>query len=139
MSERRQVYYNDTLKNYNKVRENCRYMSLDDMKASAEKIYSSSYLKSLYETAFDGVLIDKGTYIRFYSDDDWMYQNVSATEFDISERIYDYSSMKIIDPSDGEYVNIEIDSYTPEKKSVQTVTLSFVYENGNWYLDSPTY
>ena len=62
-----------------------------------------------------------------------------ATDFELSERIYDYSSMKIVKPSNGEYVNITIDTYTLEDKTVKNISLTFVYERGDWYLDSPTY
>ena len=78
-------------------------------------------------------------YMRYLETSDWMYQSISATDFDLSERIFDYSSMEIVKPSNGEYMNVTIDSYSLRDKKVKTITLSFIYERGNWYLDSPTY
>ena len=134
------VYYDDEYTAYNKVMENTRFKSIDDMKKAAERVYSENYLDAIYETAFEGYMTGSSSaYMRFLETSDWMYQSISATDFDLSERIYDYSSMKIVKPSNGEYLNITIDTYTLRNKKVKTITLSFIYERGNWYLDSPTY
>ena len=47
--------------------------------------------------------------------------------------------MKIVKPSSDEYINVTLESYTLEDRTRIEVTLSFKYERGNWYLDSPTY
>lgn len=134
------VYYEDEYTAYNKVMENSRFKSIDDMKKAAERVYSENYLDAIYETAFEGYMTGgSSAYMRFLETSDWMYQSISATDFDLSERIYDYSSMEIVKPSNGEYLNITIDTYTLRDKKVKTITLSFIYERGNWYLDSPTY
>lgn len=140
LADRRGVYYNDSLTSYDHVMENARYISIEDMKYQAEKIYSSEYVTGLYESAFDGIMTGTAqAYLRFYDNGDWLYQNANATNFELSERIYDYSTMKIVKPSNAEYVNIEIESYTLKDSKRKVISLSFVYENGNWYLDSPTY
>jgi hypothetical protein len=77
--------------------------------------------------------------VRFYDNGEWLYQNTNATDFGLSERIYDYSTMKIVEPSVADYVNVSVESYSLSDPTVREVFLSFVYENGNWYLDSPTY
>lgn len=134
------VYYDDEYTAYNKVMENTRFKGIDDMKKAAERVYSENYLDAIYETAFDGYMTGSSSaYMRFLETSDWMYQSISATDFDLSERIFDYSSMEIVKPSNGEYMNVTIDSYSLRDKKVKTITLSFIYERGNWYLDSPTY
>lgn len=140
LAERRGVYYNDRMTSYNHVMENARYISIEDMKYQAERIYSSEYVAGIYESAFDGIMTGTAqAYLRFYDNGDWLYQNVNAMDFEFSERIYDYSTMKIVKPSNAEYVNVEIESYTLKDSKRKVISLSFVYENGNWYLDSPTY
>ena len=140
LAEQKGVYYNDTLTSYDKVMENSRYLSIDEIKERSEEIYSTEYLAALYETAFDGIMTGSSSaYLRFFESADWIYQNTYATDFDLSERIYDYSTMQIVTPSNNEYVNVIIDSYTLKDRKVKTVSLTFVYERGNWYLDSPTY
>lgn len=134
------IYYDDEYTAYNKVMENTRFKSIDDMKKAAERVYSENYLDAIYETAFEGYMTGSSSaYMRFLETSDWMYQSISATDFDLSERIFDYSSMEIVKPSNGEYMNVTIDTYTLRDKRVKTITLSFIYERGNWYLDSPTY
>ena len=140
LSDKKGVYYDDKYTTYERVMENSRYLTVNEIKEKAEKIYSTEYLKAMYETAFQGVMTGSSSaYMRFYESEDWLYQNLYATDFDLSERIYDYSSMQIVKPSNSEYVNITIDTYTLEDKTVKNISLTFVYENGDWYLDSPTY
>lgn len=47
--------------------------------------------------------------------------------------------MKMIDPSSADYINVSVESYSLADNVRRVVYLSFAYENGNWYLDSPTY
>ena len=134
------VYYNDQYPAYNRVMEISSYLTIDEMKQKSNEIYSTEYMADLYETAFDGVMTGSSSaYLRFLETSDWIYQNRYATDYNLSKRIYDYSTMKIVKPSNSEYVNITIDSYTLEDRTVKSVLLTFVYERGNWYLDSPTY
>ena len=140
LSDKKGVYYDDKYTTYERVMENSRYLTVNEIKERSERIYSTEYLKAMYETAFEGVMTGSSSaYIRFYESENWLYQNLYATDFELSERIYDYSSMKIIKPSNGEYVNITIDTYTLEDKTVKNISLTFVYERGDWYIDSPTY
>lgn len=140
LSDRLGVYFNDEIVGYNRVIEGTSYLTVDSIKQKAERVYSSDYLSALYETAFDGVMTgNTSAYLRFYDDGNWLYQNILATDFELAERIYDYSTMEIVKPSNNEYINIRIESYTLENDIREIVNLSFIYENGSWYLDSPTY
>lgn len=141
LSERQMVYYNDKVSGYNKVLlDNSEYLSIDDIKSAADKIFSDEYLSELYESAFDGIMVnDSNAYVRFYDNTEWLYQNINAGEFSLSERIYDYSTMEIVKPSNSKYVTVSIESYTLKDPKRRTVDLTFVYENGDWFLDSPTY
>ena len=107
---------------------------------SIERIYSKEYSADIYESAFDGIMTGAASaYVRFYDNGSNLCQNKNASVFNITERIYDYSSMTMVEPSSGDYVNIEIDSYTVDDPTVQRLKLSFVFQNNNWYLDSPSY
>lgn len=140
ISERKKVYFDDKLTGYDRVMENTDYLTIDEIKASAELVFSEDYLSDFYESAFDGIMTGSSSaYVRFYDDTEWLYQNVNATVFALSERIYDYSTMNIIDPSSDTYVNISVESYSLADPTRRTVYLSFVFENGNWFLDTPSY
>jgi hypothetical protein len=54
-------------------------------------------------------------------------------------RVYDYASMEIMKGSTSTYMRVAIPSYTESHPNEwKTVYLAFVYENGDWYLDSPS-
>lgn len=134
------VYYDDQYTAYNRALESGRYLSVDHMKEEAEKIYSEEYLKAIYETAFDGFMTGSSSaYLRFLETNEWLFQNRDAVDFDLSERIYDYSTIEIVKPSSDKYINITIESYTLDDQKREKISLSFTFERGNWYLDTPTY
>ncbi len=140
LAERRAVYSSDNISGYSKVTEDTELFSVDRIKEATEKIYSEEYRNAIYETAFDGVVTGMaGAYLRFYEYNGILYQNISAPDFGLSERIYDYSTMKINEGSREDYVHIEVKSYSLEDMTPRTIYLSFVYENNDWYLDAPTY
>jgi hypothetical protein len=134
------VYYDDKYTAYNRALESGRYLSVDHMKEEAEKIYSEEYLAAIYETAFDGFMTgNSSAYLRFLETNEWLFQNRDAVDFKLSERIYDYSTIEIVKPSSNKYINITIETYTIDNPKRETITLSFTFERGNWYLDTPTY
>ncbi len=140
LSNRLGIYYNEDLVSYNKVSEFSSFEYIDTIKAKSATVYSESYLSALYETAFEGVMTGNASaYLRFYEHAGELYQSMLAKDFGIRERIYDYSTMRIIRPSNSRYINVIIESYTVENPKRVEVNLSFIYERGNWYLDSPTY
>lgn len=140
ISDRREVYFGYTKSNYNIVMENSKYYSVEMIKQKAESVYSTNYLNAIYETAFDGVLYDGGSYLRFYSEGDTLYQNAGINVYELEDRIYDYSTMKIVKPSNEKRVNVEIESYVASNPDARrTIVIAFQNENGQWYLDGPTY
>lgn len=140
LSDRKMVYFIDDIAGYNRIMDNSPYFSIDEIKQACENVYSTDYREDLYESAFDGVMTgETSAYVRFYDNGQWLCQNVNATDFKLSERIYDYSTMSVIEPYTEDYINVCIESYTLADPTRRTVYLSFIYENGNWYLDSPTY
>lgn len=140
ISDMRGIYFGYTKSTYDVVMDNSKYSSIAELKAVAEKIYSTNYLEAIYETAFDGVLYDGGSYLRFYSEGDSLYQNEGINIYELEKRVYDYSTMKIVRPSDNDRVNIEIESFLVSAPEIRrTINLAFQNENGEWYLDSPTY
>ena len=140
ISNRKKVYYYNSFGNYDIVTEHSEYQTPEAIKMAAEKVYSKEYTSAIYESAFDGIMTGSASaYVRFYDSADGFMQNTNATDFKLEERIYDYSTMKLIDPSNADYINVEIDSYTLSDNEVKKIYLSFIYENENWYLDSPSY
>ena len=140
ITEKRQIYYGISQSVYDLSMEQSKYYSTDSVKAEAEKIYSSRYLDALYETAINGVLVADGSYLRFYEEGSKFYQATNADSFEYQRKVYDFSTMKIVKPSDDDYVTVEIDAYdVGMSHKPRTITITFVKEGDTWYLDSPTY
>ena len=119
-----------------------KYVTVNDIKAAAEQVYSASYLMSIYETMFVGY-IEKGVndiiYARYYDSPDGLKMLKESDVWITEKRIYNYDSMEIVRPSKANRITVEIDSYLEGSGEHLTVRLSLVKQDGEWYLDSPTY
>lgn len=140
LSDRKMIYVDDSVSGYDRLSENSQHITIDSIKYAAEQVYSEEYLAAVYEGAFEGILTgNTGAYLRLYDDGKYLYQNTNLYSFTINERIYDYSTMKIIAPSSADYINVTVESYSIGNSERLTITLSFTFERGDWYLDCPTY
>lgn len=117
------------------------FQSIDKIKAAAERVYGSEYLKSLYESLFTGYTAEElGVVLppRYLEDEKGFYQNANVTPLTSGTKVYDYATMRILPESTKTNVRVEVECYevnAPDDR--MTVKVSFVYESGNWYLDSP--
>ena len=120
-----------------------KYRTIGEMKTAISAVYSVEYRHSLYETLFTG-FADSGVAAtmpaRFQEDERALYQSRYVSPLVEGGRIYDYASMEIDEESShATYIRVAIPSYSEKKPDVwTTVYLSFVLENGDWYLDSPS-
>lgn len=118
------------------------YITVNDIKAEAEKVYSAAYLMSIYETMFVGY-VEQGVndiiYARYYDSPDGLKMLKESDVWISEKRIYDYDSMKIVRPSNSKRITVEIDSHLENSSEHLTVRLSLVKQGDEWYLDSPTY
>ena len=134
--------------NYELVKENLKYFDAQAIMEAAEKVYSADYLDGIYTMAFDGYA-DSTTGVvttaRYLMDGTKLlrYSYGNEDSFDIlrgKQRRYDLDSMKITRPSRANFVSLSIDSYLiGDEDNILNVTLRFVLQDGEWYLDSPTY
>ncbi len=120
-----------------------KFGNIEAIKAAISEIYSESYRESVFESLFTGYASDviAGSILpaRYSEDEVRMYQNSNVTPLVTGIRVYDYATMRIVSPSRGDYLIVEIDSYAENKPDEWvTIDLSFVFENGNWYLDGPS-
>ena len=115
------------------------FIELDE---AAEKVYSEDYLEGIYQVAFEGV--GGSSYgikmARFYTEGGLLRQYNQLESYIDAHRVYDYDTLKIIRPSNDEFMNITVDTHLEGEEEILKVTLRFVKgEDGEWYLDSPTY
>ena len=135
---------------YEYVTSDSKYLMVDTIKAAAEQVYSKNYLNGVYTMLFDGYADDNngGNLVtaRYLENQDWLLKYIDSeiNSFNLlkeaGHRRYDMESMRIVRPSTAKYVNVEIDSYLLEDENEKmTVRLRFVLQDGEWFLDSPTY
>lgn len=119
-----------------------KYASIAEMQAAIAAVYSTEYRESLYESLFTGYAADEMSVImpaRFSEDDRFLYMSKYVDPLVDGVRVYDYASMEIVSYSHSSRLRVSINSYTEDRpEEWKRVYLSFVYENGNWYLDSPS-
>ena len=119
-----------------------KYKTIVEMQAAISAVYSTEYRESLFETLFTGYA-DGGMSVvmpaRFQEDERYLYQSLYVDPLVEGVRVYDYASMEIWEHSHSTYMRVAIPSYSESKPDEWVrVYLSFVYENGDWYLDSPS-
>lgn len=146
-----EFYYDaDFPKDYDVVRLDEKYLNIDMIKKSAEKVYSKAYLDSIYETLFTGVLISTETsdglitarYIEYEDKNGvlWFMESNTYEPLVSEKRIFDVSTATIARGSKARRVRIDIESYLESKPEERmTVTINLALENGVWYLDNGTY
>ena len=125
---------------YEYVSDKSPYISVAAMQDMLESVYSEEFLESYYGAMFDGFISgDTVVRARYYETNDWLYQSVDMEPLVTWQRIYDYSTMRVIKPSSADYVTVEIDTHLEGEDTILPVQISIVYERGGWYLDAPTY
>lgn len=138
---------------YDYVRDDCEYRSVDDIKAAAEKVYSREYLDAIYPAMFDGYAEEGIGLIRarYMADESgqttyFLKSNEYKPLFEEQTK-YDISTMRVLGKSKRNRVTVELEAEgryldydTLEVKTgKKKKQLTFVRENGEWRLDTPTY
>ena len=132
---------------YEFVTEDSPYFYIDDIKYAAARVYSADYLEEISTMAFIGYADENTGAVstaRYLEAEGilWRYSFGEEDPFNIlpGKRRYLMDTMEMVRPSNGRSVNIKIDSYLLGKEDeILSVTLRFVLEDGEWYLDTPTY
>ena len=120
-----------------------KYGSIEDIQSAVEGVYSKDYRESLFETLFTGYASDvsDSTILpaKFAQDEKGMYQNSHVAPLVTGVRVYDYANMEIVSPSNATMIRVELPSYSESNPDEWVILdLTFVYEEGNWYLDGPS-
>lgn len=134
--------------------------SINQITALASTVYSTEYLADVFEATMgisgsDEVLSGEEIVAKYseITDAESGKKYLVRADHNVCEphvtytRVYDFESMVIAKNSRSSFVNVEIRSYGPyadiEAKETRigwsTVKLSFVKQDGEWRLDSPTY
>lgn len=133
---------------YDYVRNDAPYRTVDEIKAYAETVYSRNYMLSLYSSLFDGIAsgdtVLKARYVEYTRDDNtvWLTQT-NAKDYSLfsERRVYLFDTAKIVKwGSNSSFVRISIQSYLPsDPDNIVEDEVNLTLQNGQWYLDSPTF
>lgn len=144
-------YDEDDPEGYSYVKLDCDFVTVDQIKAYVETVYSADYLSGIYEMLFTGIVISEdyesgkqGARYYTYEDEDGQTWLLSLDDYEITlekRRIFDFSTAKVVKPGNKDFVNIEIEFYPEgEPDNRDTGVISMVRQaDGKWYLDTPTY
>lgn len=132
---------------YEYVTEDSPYHFVEDIQAAAARVYSADYLEEISTMAFIGYADENTGAVstaRYLEKDGILlrYAFGDKDPFHIlpGKRRYLMDTMEIVTPSNATSVNVKIDSYLlGAEDEILSVTLRFVLENDEWYLDTPTY
>ena len=135
-------YYGVTDNGQQFVTPYAKYGSIAEMQTAIAAVYSTEYRESLYESLFTGYAADEMSVVmpaRFSEDEKFLYMRQNVSPLVEGVRVYDYASMEIGSYSHSSRLRVSIRSYTEDRpEEWKRVYLSFVFENGDWYLDSPS-
>ena len=142
------MYYGFAQKgSYEYVMPRAQFLSEEQIRTAAEKVYSKDYLENvIYPAAFVGYAINDGmgdaafAYARYMQENDSFYQSTQDESYIDGMRVYDYSTMQVVKPSKADACYVTMLSWLEDQpETVTSVRLRLVLQDdGMWYLDSFT-
>lgn len=131
---------------YDYVRADSKYASVDAIKDYVRTVYAPDYADSLDQVLFDGVMegdfVQKARYTTLQSSRGSLFASLNTYKSLFTERrVYMLDTAKIDRGNSNQTsVVVEFSTYMPsDPDKIELATLSFVLEDGVWYLASPTY
>lgn len=136
---------------YDYVKFDSEISSIAQIKELAESVYSKAYLEDVvYETLFIGAVSPEGVELdslnaRYTEYDDTELGTVLMKSNDYEKvssekRIFKYDTAEMVRPSNKNTVNVTMDTYLESAPDqIVSVRLTLIMQDGEWYLDSPTY
>ena len=136
------IYYNvpDGFYNYEFLTENNKYQTEDEIREATLKVYSEDYISSVLDSCFNGFMDESGetpVQPKYLGHTGKLMLNTEYEVYVTGDRRYDLDTMEIVKPSNGKIVNVSLDAIDGEERT--KVRLTFVLQDGEWRLDSPTY
>lgn len=136
------IYYNvpDGFYNYEFLTENNKYQTEDEIREATLKVYSEDYISSVLDSCFNGFMDENGETAvqpKYLGHTGKLMLNTEYEVYVKGDRRYDLDTMEIVKPSNGKIVNVSLDAIDGEERT--RARLTFVLQDGEWRLDSPTY
>lgn len=129
-------------KDYEYVKEDAKYHTVEEIKEAARAVYTEDYLASIFDMIFIGFYDEKsGSIAARYTETSSGLQKYGKSENIIGEaRVYDFDSAKIL-MKNSEYATVEVNTSKPSADGEKTEKIRITLKNqaGTWLLDTPTY
>ena len=123
-----------TTPHYFKVDKECKYTTIAAIKADAEKVFTPTYLETVYEYAFVG---NDETMSRFAEHEGVLTIDVVKEPYGVLTDIYPETA-KVV-KSNGYYAEITVDCSADGGKTIKSTVIKLSCVNGNWLFNGPTY
>lgn len=134
------IYKDTDYATYQYVTADSPFHSTGAIKAALLAVYSADYVESLSSVLFDGFAMGtKIVHAQLYEQNGYLMQRTDYEPLFTQKRIYDYSSMRLVKPSNAQHLTIEVKSHLEGEDATVTDTLSLVLEEDGWRLDEPTF
>ena len=137
-------YSSDIPDDYDVVRADAKYRTVDEIKGLLQTVYSRNYSLSLHSSLFDGIASGDSVIKARFSESatfGLLQSNVDEDVLFTEKRVYLFDTAEIDRwSSNNEQVSVKIQSYLPSAPDkIVTVTINLVLQDGQWFLDSPTF
>lgn len=142
-----EYYYSSQIPvDYDVIRTDSEYRTVDEIKALVQSVYSRNYALSLYSSLFDGIASEddilkaRFTPIVANGKDSLGQLNTSEPLF-TEQRVYKFETAKIKKwGSSSKLVRISVETYLPfAPDKIVEVEIALALQDGQWFLDSPTF
>ena len=139
-------YSTGSSEDYDTVRFDSGYDSIDDIKALAQTVYSRNYCLSLYSVLFDGIALGDSIQLAQYSEvasvgGSFLGQLREYEPLFTEQRVYMFETARINKwGSNSKFVRVLINSYLPSAPNqIIETEIDLVLQDGVWLLDVPTF
>jgi len=144
---RAEFYYPANISSdYDVVRDDSGYHNISQIKALFQTVYSRSYANSLYGSIFDGMAsankVSKARYIEVLANGRDALAQLSKWEpFFTEQRVYLFETAEIDKwSSNSTNVTVKVKTYLPSNPDdIVEIEVNLVLQDGEWFLDSPTF
>ena len=139
-AEQHGLYKDTDYATYQYVRDDAPYRTTGEIRDALLEVYSSDYVASLSGVLFDGFVMGNRIEVaQLYEQNGYLMQRTDYEPLFSGQRVYDYSSMRIVKPSTATRLTVEIDSRGEGEEAFTKDRISLVLEDGVWRLDAPAF
>ncbi|GEM_PF-1019091 len=140
--------YDTDAPDYYCVTYDCPIADTNTIRELARAVYASAYIDPILSVMLDGAIVSGGSdttqqvllHADYADTAAGFMQSATRTVYITENRVYLYDTMVMQKKSTGLVLYVDVDTYLPSTPDEHlTVTLSFVQENGEWKLNTPTY